>query len=237
MNTHLAPSIGDSGASPLVPQPLSVENPPILAFNGHGVRVFERDDVLWFRLNDVAGALGIKQPHRLIASAWCDKEGVSLNDTPSDGGVQPTTFISEGNVYLLISRSRKPEALAFTRWVNHEVLPAIRRTGRYAPTPPDQSGLVETLSHAYTELDRRLCDLERKVLPRKRGRPPGSSGPAVRDVLRDLLTGTALRVSDVRAELEASGFGAKTMYDEARRMGVRAFRQDERVWWTLPRAV
>ena len=39
--------------------------------------------------------------------------------------------VNEPGLYCLILRSRKPEARDFTRWVTHEVLPALRRTGNY----------------------------------------------------------------------------------------------------------
>lgn len=41
------------------------------------------------------------------------------------------TVINESGLYSVILRSDKPEAKAFKRWVTHEVLPSIRRTGRY----------------------------------------------------------------------------------------------------------
>ena len=50
-------------------------------------------------------------------------------DTP--GGAQEMSIISEPGLYSLILRSRKPEAKAFKRWVTHDILPSIRRTGGY----------------------------------------------------------------------------------------------------------
>ena len=47
------------------------------------------------------------------------------------GGNQEMTIVSEAGLYSLILRSRKPEAKAFKRWVTHEVLPSIRKTGAY----------------------------------------------------------------------------------------------------------
>ena len=38
-------------------------------------------------------------------------------------------IVSEPGLYSLIVRSRKPEAKAFKRWITHEVIPAIRKTG------------------------------------------------------------------------------------------------------------
>ena len=46
-------------------------------------------------------------------------------------------MISEAGLYSLILRSRKPEAKAFKRWVTHDILPSIRKTGSYsAPSAP-----------------------------------------------------------------------------------------------------
>lgn len=47
------------------------------------------------------------------------------------GGAQEMSIISEAGLYSLILRSRKPEAKAFKRWITHEVLPSIRKTGGY----------------------------------------------------------------------------------------------------------
>ena len=47
-------------------------------------------------------------------------------------GGRPLSLISEPGLYSLILRSRKPEAKAFKRWITHEVIPSIRKTGAYA---------------------------------------------------------------------------------------------------------
>ena len=58
-----------------------------------------------------------------------DEKDVATIYTP--GGQQKVTIISEPGLYKLIGKSRKPEAKAFNRWVCHDVLPAIRKTGGY----------------------------------------------------------------------------------------------------------
>lgn len=68
-----------------------------------------------------------------------DEKGVSIVDTL--GGPQEMATITEPGLYKLIMRSRKPAAKAFTRWVTHEVLPQIRKTGSYAlPAAPQLQG-------------------------------------------------------------------------------------------------
>ena len=48
-----------------------------------------------------------------------------------DSRVQSLVFVSESGMYDLVMMSRKPEAKQFKRWVTHEVLPSIRKTGSY----------------------------------------------------------------------------------------------------------
>jgi hypothetical protein len=71
-----------------------------------------------------------------------DEKGVHNTDTP--GGEQTVIVISEPGVYRLVFRSRKPEAERFKRWLAHEVLPKLRRTGRYEAddAPGAQAGLA-----------------------------------------------------------------------------------------------
>lgn len=69
----------------------------------------------------------------------CREGGVAKRYlTDSLGREQATTFIGEGNLYRLIIRSKKSEAEKFEAWVCDEVLPAIRKHGRYEAreTPP-----------------------------------------------------------------------------------------------------
>ena len=50
-------------------------------------------------------------------------------DTPS--GKQTMVVISEAGFYRIVMKSRSPKAKQFQRWVTHEVLPSIRKTGGY----------------------------------------------------------------------------------------------------------
>ena len=55
------------------------------------------------------------------------------------GQLRPTVLINEAGLYTLIIRSYRPEAHAFKRWVYHEVLPQIRKTGSYSSVPALQT--------------------------------------------------------------------------------------------------
>jgi prophage antirepressor-like protein len=48
------------------------------------------------------------------------------------GGKQEMSIVSESGLYSLTLGSKKPEAKPFKRWVTHDVLPALRKTGTYS---------------------------------------------------------------------------------------------------------
>lgn len=91
------------------------------------VRTVVRDGEPWFVAADVCRALEIdrSQSRRLDE----DEKGVYSIHTP--GGAQDVTIVNEPGLYSLVLRSRKPEAKAFKRWITHEVIPSIRKTGGY----------------------------------------------------------------------------------------------------------
>lgn len=99
------------------------------AFDDALVRVIMRDGEPWFVLVDVARVLGLSNYRNAFARLDDDEKGVHTLDTP--GGPQTVTILSESGLYALIMTSRKPEAKRFRKWVTGEVLPSIRRTGRY----------------------------------------------------------------------------------------------------------
>ena len=87
------------------------------------------DGNLWFVASDVCAALEISNNRDAIGSLDDDEKGVGITDTP--GGRQKMAIITEPGLYSLVLRSRKPEAKLFKRWITHEVIPAIRKTGQY----------------------------------------------------------------------------------------------------------
>lgn len=96
---------------------------------GQRLRALLRGGEPWFVLNDVGEALELSNPHSSAALLDDDERGIHTVETPA--GKVPIAIISEAGLYSLILRSRKPEAKAFKRWVTHDVLPTIRKTGRY----------------------------------------------------------------------------------------------------------
>lgn len=99
----------------------------------------------WFVAKDVCDSLGIGKYRDALSRLDDDERGSVLLDTL--GGPQTVGTVSEAGFYKLVMRSRKPEAKQFQRWVTHEVLPAIRRTGGYMVTKQDETP-EETMARA-----------------------------------------------------------------------------------------
>lgn len=112
-------------------------------FEATPVSAFERDDrTIWFVATDVCRALEIKNSRDALEKLDHDEKDVGLTDTL--GGSQEVNIISEGGLYTLVLRSRQattPGTLPhrFRKWVTAEVLPAIRKTGRYDPALPAEA--------------------------------------------------------------------------------------------------
>jgi hypothetical protein len=99
-------------------------------FQGEQVRAFYADGRTWFVAAEVCAVLELANPRQVISSLRATQKGVSILDTP--GGAQTVNLINESALYVLIFKSRKPQAEAFQTWVTDEVLPQIRRTGSYS---------------------------------------------------------------------------------------------------------
>jgi hypothetical protein len=99
-------------------------------FHGSLIRAFLVEGRSWFVAAEVCAALDLVNPRMVVKSLRPAHRGVSTMDTP--GGVQTVNLITEGAIYVLVFKSRKPQADAFQSWVTDEVLPQIRRTGSYS---------------------------------------------------------------------------------------------------------
>jgi BRO family, N-terminal domain len=94
----------------------------------------------WFVANDLAKALGYPRQQEMVRNLDEDEKGVHV--VHSLGGHQETNIVSESGMYAAIFKSRRDEARRFRKWVTSEVLPELRRSGRYQlledePAPPE----------------------------------------------------------------------------------------------------
>ena len=114
----------------------------------------------WFVAADVCKALDIENNRKATNRLDDDEKGVTLSDTL--GGKQKLTIVNEAGLYSLVLGSRKPEAKAFKRWITHEVLPSIRKTGGYIT---GQEGLSDTelLEKAVLVAQRRIAERDKQI--------------------------------------------------------------------------
>ncbi len=135
------------------------------------------DGTPWFVAKDVCGVLGIAKTDTSVALLDDDEKGSHTVGTP--GGPQEMQVISESGLYSLILRSRKPEAKRFKRWLTHEVLPSIRKTGGYnrdaaepnqllAAVLEGQQAQTALLTQLLVRLDRQLPPPSHTVVPQDR---------------------------------------------------------------------
>lgn len=104
----------------------------IFNFNSNPVRVELFDNQPYFCLLDVCGIFEIQNSRR-VQSQMLDPQGVRLvYILAKDEKQRRTAFINEPNLYRIIFRSEKPIAKKFQNWVFEEVLPQIRKTGKYS---------------------------------------------------------------------------------------------------------
>ncbi|WP_334472221.1 BRO-N domain-containing protein [Arsenophonus sp. PmNCSU2021_1] len=101
----------------------------------YDVRVQLINSEPWFCLNDVCKALTVINSSDLL-SKQLDKAGVEKIYLRSDGQRRQFAFVNEPNLYRVIFRSNKPEPKQFQDWVFNEVLPSIRKTGKYEHPQP-----------------------------------------------------------------------------------------------------
>lgn len=98
------------------------------------VRIVPVDGELMFVAKDVCDCLEITKHRDAISRLDSDERGSVKLDTP--GGKQDIAAINEYGLYSLVLSSRKPEAKEFKRWITHDVIPAIRKTGSYSMVIP-----------------------------------------------------------------------------------------------------
>ncbi len=85
---------------------------------------------VWFVAKDVCDILDLTNPTESLKAL--DDDELTSEKLRSGGQAREMNFISESGLYTLIIRSNKPQAKPFRRWVTHDVLPSIRKTGSYA---------------------------------------------------------------------------------------------------------
>lgn len=116
----------------------------IFNYQNHSIRTVLLGGEPWFVAADVCNVLGLEQVSRAMKRLDEDEVGLLKVTHPQnpDRSIL-VNAVNEPGLYRLILCSNKPEAKIFRRWITHEVLPALRRTGKYQIEPvPATTSLI-----------------------------------------------------------------------------------------------
>lgn len=139
-------------------------------YNSLPVRIVtDNEDQTWFSGVDVCNILGYAMPSNVIKENLEEDERKLTNLTDWSGQARKTWIVNEFGLYSLILSSTKPEAKAFKRWITHEVLPAIRKAGKY--TTEDEKNFelqLQTIATDMQNLKNKKEELQKKVTELKK---------------------------------------------------------------------
>lgn len=134
----------------------------IFTYGDTSLRTVEKDGELWWVLRDVCNVLGIVKTDKVKTRLDEDERGTALVSTPS--GEQIMTIVNEPGLYNVILRSDKPEAKDFKRWVTHEVLPSIRKTGNYSSQPMSPAQLIAAQAQILVDMEQKMEAMKNQTL-------------------------------------------------------------------------
>lgn len=147
----------------------------VFNYQDQQVRTVVKDGQPWFVAKDVCNVLNHSN-HKVAASRLDEDEVSKVYLTDSLGRYQKTTVVNEAGLYSLILTSNKPEAKQFKRWITHEVIPTIRKTGGYVandelfiqiylPQADENTKLLfKTTLHTMKEQSKQIETMKPKVI-------------------------------------------------------------------------
>ena len=178
----------------------------------------------YFPATDCATMLGYANPYDAIEK-HCRKDALAFHEViDSMGRTQKKKYITEGNLYRLISHSKLPAAEKSEKWIFDEVIPSIRATGGYGiQTISDNEQIAKIVTMAVTETIKQLMpllgakqipeddyDSEEVVIKKyKRRKPAGKIEklPAnIRQIVDEMLYGVST-FTEIQAFLKRNGYG------------------------------
>jgi len=137
-----------------------VQGTRIFNFGDRNVGVVDIDGKSWFVAKDICRILGIKNTSDAVKVLDQDEKGIEKIYTP--GGNQKITIVSESGLYYLISRSAKPNAKDFSRWLRKTVLPELNKNGFYAENGMSEIQMIHKMSGEMIKQQEKLRDHEKR---------------------------------------------------------------------------
>ncbi|MBJ3767032.1 MULTISPECIES: phage antirepressor [Bacillus subtilis group] len=147
----------------------------VFNYQDQQVRTVVKDGQPWFVAKDVCNVLSHSN-HKVAVSRLDEDEVSKVYLTDSLGRNQKTIVVNEAGLYSLILTSNKPEAKQFKRWITHEVIPTIRKTGGYVandelfiqtylPQADEHTKLLfKTTLHTMKEQSKQIETMKPKVI-------------------------------------------------------------------------
>jgi prophage antirepressor-like protein len=117
--------------------------------------ITDNDEQVWFAAIDVCNVLGYQNVKDTLEKKLDDDEKKLDYLTDTSGQQRKTWTINEFGLYSLILTSSKPEAKVFKRWITHEVLPTIRKAGKY--TTIEEKEREETIQDLVHEIEKLIA--------------------------------------------------------------------------------
>lgn len=128
--------------------------------NNSGVRtVIDENKTTWWCAKDVCVVLGFRNSYE--GTKYLDNDEITTYPDNSSGQIRHLKFVSDAGFLSLILRSRHPEAKKLKRWVTHDILPTIRKTGSFSVR--SQSDLTEMDEEERLMVSERLYRIEKKL--------------------------------------------------------------------------
>lgn len=125
------------------------------------VRVIDRNGEPWFVAKDVCECLSLSDTAKSCERLDDDEKGTNSIRTP--GGYQDMIIISEPGLYSLVLRSNKPEAKLFKRWITHDVIPSIRKTGAYQLAPKSYAEALRALANEVEQKELAIAQRDEAI--------------------------------------------------------------------------
>ena len=128
-------------------------------YESNEIRVIQDDhDDLWWVVSDICEILGLSNASEAIRGLDDDEKSTLRI---SEGGPE-RNIINEAGLYSLIIRSNKPDAKKFKRWITHEVLPSIRKTGKYEIEGLSEIDLIIRSAQSLKKMESKLIEHENR---------------------------------------------------------------------------
>lgn len=196
---------------------------------GVDIRTVVIDGEPWFVAADVAAVLGYRMASDFTRRLDDDEKGTAPVRTL--GGVQAMTVISESGLYIAVIGSQVEGARAFKRWITHDVIPQLRRTGTYSIAPA-----APVLPQSYAEALRELAATveARDALAAEVGTltPRAEAWDELAEAGTDYAVGDAAKIL-ARAGIET---GPQRLFEKLGEIGW-IYRGGDRAWRAYARAV